>query len=73
MHISLQEEFKEVAANSSRGGKPTNQESHISRALLSRIKQSRRQANRRKWREENLERKAAAPDGISRNVKKQNR
>lgn len=71
MHIGLQKEFKEVAANSSRDRKPTNQESHISRALLSHIKQRSRQANRQKWREGNLERKLGAPDSISRNVKKQ--
>lgn len=73
MHISLQKEFKEVAANSSRDRKPTNQESHISRALLSRIKQRSRQVNRQKWREGNLERKLGAPDSISRNVKKNKR
>lgn len=70
MHIRLQKEFKEVAANSSRVRKSTNQESHIGRALLSRIKQSRCQAKSQKWREGNLERKLGAPDSISRNIKK---
>lgn len=68
MHISLQGEFKKVAANLNRDRKSTNQESH-SQALLSCMKQRRCQENRQKCHEGNLERKLGAPDSISRNVK----